>query len=141
MHGELYRTRRTSSDELRGSAVVFRLFRSENPPSPADLHVPTPPASDKPTTAMLKADIDSGATGDKVEHYDVGMAQLGTCDEAAGTPPSPERIALARKTAAENAPRRPAGYPYARQSWLIPAYIGFIAAAAAILSGALWLTR
>jgi hypothetical protein len=23
---------------------------------------------------MLKADIDSGATGDKVEHYDVGMA-------------------------------------------------------------------
>ena len=90
--------------------------------------------------AMLKADIDSGATGDKVEHYDVGMAQLGTCDEAGGTPPSPERIALARKTAAENAPKRPAGYPNARQSWVIPAYIGFIAAAAVILSSALWLT-
>ncbi|MHB2206349.1 hypothetical protein [Methylobacterium sp. CM6257] len=121
--------------------MVFRLFRSGSPPPPANLHVQPPPASEKPTTAMLKADIDSGATGDKVEQYDVGMAQLGTCDEVAGTPPSPERIALARKTEAENRPRRPAGYPYARQSWVIPAYIGFIAAAAVIVSGALWLTR
>ena len=119
---------------------MFRLFRSGDPPPPADLHVQAPPASKKPTTAMLKADIDSGARGDKVEHYDVGMAQLGTCDEAAGTPPSPERIALARKTAAENAPRRPVGYPNARQSWVIPAYIGFIVSAAVIVSGALWLT-
>jgi hypothetical protein len=85
---------------------------------------------------MLKADIDSGATGDKVEHYDVGMAQLGTCEEAGGTPPSPERLARARKTAAENRPRRPAGYRYARQSWGIPTYIGFIVSAAVIVSGA-----
>lgn len=121
--------------------MVFRLFRSGSPPPPANLRVQAPLASDKPTTAMLKADIDSGTTGDKVEHYDVGMAQLGTCDEAGGTPPSPERIALARKTAAENRPRRPAGYPYARQAWVIPAYIGFIAVAAVILSSALWLTQ
>lgn len=121
--------------------MVFRLFRSGSPPPPANLQVPAPPTSDNPTTAMLKADIDSGATGDKVEHYDVGMAQLGTCDEAAGTPPSPERIALARKTAAENAPKRPAGYPYARQAWVVPGYIGFIVSAAVIVSGALWLTH
>lgn len=119
---------------------MFRLFRSGDPPAPADLHVQAAPASKKPTTAMLKADIDSGAPGDKIEHYDVGMAQLGTCDEAGGTPPSPERIALARKTAAENAPRRPVGYPYTRQSWVISAYIGFIVSAAVIVSGALWLT-
>jgi hypothetical protein len=123
---------------LKGTPM---LFRSETPPSPGNLHVAEPPASDRPTTAMLKADIDSGATGDKVEHYDVGMAQLGTCDEAGGTPPSPERIALARKTAAENRPRRPAGYPYARQSWVIPTYIGFIVSAAVIVSGAIWLTH
>ena len=36
----------------------------------------------KPTTAMLKADIDSGSTGDKVAHYDPGLSQLGTDDEA-----------------------------------------------------------
>jgi len=60
---------------------------------------------------MLKAVIDGGVTGDKVEHYDVGVAQIGTCDKVAGTPPLPERIALTRKTAAENRPRRPAGYP------------------------------
>lgn len=120
---------------------MFRLFRSGSPPSLANLQVQAPPTSDNPTTAMLKADIDSGATGDKVEHYDVGMAQLGTCDEAAGTPPSPERIALARKTAVANAPKRPAGYPYARQAWGIPVYIGFIVSVAVIVSGALWLTR
>jgi len=45
---------------------------------------------------MLKADIDSGRTGDKVGVLDPGLSPLGTDDEAAGRPPSPFRIALAR---------------------------------------------
>jgi hypothetical protein len=49
------------------------------------------------TVAQLKEDIDSGLTGDKNIAPDPGMASLGTCDEAAGTAPTPERIALARK--------------------------------------------
>ncbi len=50
------------------------------------------------TVAQLKDDIDSGRTGDKVANADPGLSPLGTDDEAAGTPASPERIALARKT-------------------------------------------
>ncbi len=115
------------------------LFRSKTPPSPGNLHVAEPPASDRPTTAMLKADIDSGATGDKVEHYDVGMAQLGTCDEAGGTPPSPERIALARKTEAATRSARRAADPHGQRSWVMPAFVSFIVGAAGIVGGALWL--
>lgn len=88
---------------------------------------------------MLKADIDSGATADKVPHYDPGMAQLGTCDEVAGTPPSPERIALARKTEAATASARKAADPNGRRSWVMPAFVAFVAAAALIIGGALWL--
>ena len=42
------------------------VFRSEDPPPPANLKVDTPPDAERPTTAMLKGDIDSGRTGDKV---------------------------------------------------------------------------
>ena len=63
-------------------------LRSEDPPAPGSIDVKAPPASDRPTTAMLKADIDSGRTGDKVAHYDPGLSQLGTDDEAAGNAPS-----------------------------------------------------
>jgi hypothetical protein len=45
---------------------------------------------------MLKADIESGRTGDKVGVLDPGLSSLGTDDEAAGRPPSPFHIALAR---------------------------------------------
>jgi hypothetical protein len=42
------------------------------------------------TTPQLKMDIDSGATGDKLAVLDVGMVPLGTDDEAAGFPPTPD---------------------------------------------------
>jgi hypothetical protein len=48
------------------------------------------------TTARLRAEIDSGRTGDKVATIDPAAAPLGTDDEAAGTPPSAHAIALAR---------------------------------------------
>jgi hypothetical protein len=49
------------------------------------------------TVLQLKDDIDSGRTGDKNVTADPGMASLGTCDEAGGTPASPERVAMARE--------------------------------------------
>jgi hypothetical protein len=66
------------------------------PPTHTVKPVDPPPPSDQPTAAMLKADIDSGRTGDKVGVLDPGLSSLGTDDEAAGRPPSPFRIALAR---------------------------------------------
>jgi hypothetical protein len=69
---------------------------SDIPPTHTIKPVDPPPPSDQPTTAMLKADIDSGRTGDKVGVLDPGLSSLGTDDEAAGRPPSPFRIALAR---------------------------------------------
>jgi hypothetical protein len=49
------------------------------------------------TTDRLRADIDSGRTSDKVAGSDPAAAPLGTDDEAAGTPPSAEEVALARR--------------------------------------------
>lgn len=48
------------------------------------------------TVAQLKHDIDSGRTGDKVGGFDPAASPLGTDDEAAGAPPSPEVVAQAR---------------------------------------------
>ena len=115
------------------------LFRSEDPPSPGDLHVATPSASDRPTTAMLKADIDSGATGDKVAAYDPGLSQLETDDEAAGNAPSHERIALARKTEAAPARVRRASRPHGSSSWVVPGYCAAIGVIAGALTLSIWL--
>jgi hypothetical protein len=70
-----------------------------------------PPDSENPTTAQLKADINSGATGDKVGVFDPGLSTLGTDDEAAGTPPKREAIAAARR---EEVHARP---PDAKKPW------------------------
>ena len=117
------------------------LFRSETPPSPGNLHVAEPPASERPTTAMLKADIDSGATGDKIAAYDPGLSQLGTDDEAAGHAPSHDRIALARKTEAISANVRRAARPQGLDAWLVLGFGALIGGIGAVLSTALWLGR
>jgi hypothetical protein len=49
------------------------------------------------TTERLRADIDGGRTGDKVAGSDPAAAPLGTDDEAAGTAPRPEDVAMARR--------------------------------------------
>src|SRR3954468_9777249 len=69
---------------------------SDIPPARTVEPIDPPPPSDQPTSAMLKADINSGRNGDKVGGFDPGLSSLGTDDEAAGRPPSPFRIALAR---------------------------------------------
>jgi hypothetical protein len=57
--------------------------------------------------ARLRADIDSGRTGDKVPAADPVAAPLDTDEEAAGTPMAPEAIAQARQreTVRRHAPR------------------------------------
>jgi cobalamin biosynthesis Mg chelatase CobN len=49
------------------------------------------------TTDRLRDDIDSGRTQDKVATSDPAAAPLGTDEEAAGTPPSPQVVELARR--------------------------------------------
>ncbi len=66
------------------------MTQEDNRPRPAPA-----PVSTTPTAQELKGAIDSGRTGDKVAFDDPGAAPLGTDDEAAGTPDTAERVALA----------------------------------------------
>ena len=88
---------------------------------------------------MLKADIDSGSTGDKVAHYDVGLSPLGTDDEAAGLPPSPERIALARRTEAASPDVQARADVHGERAWVLPASVAVPITLAVVLGLALWL--
>ncbi len=67
----------------------------------------------QPTADQLRGEIDSGATHDKVGHSDPAAAPLGTDDEAAGTPPTAEQVATARRheTAREVRDPSPADQP------------------------------
>lgn len=96
----------------------------------------SPPESSHPTTAMLKGDIDSGRTGDKNPVFDPGLSPLGTDDEAAGRPPSPYRIALARQY--ENIGRwmkgsRMTSAAHNKNDGVPVTFIGFIVAAGLIM--------
>ena len=83
------------------------------------------------TIEQLRADIDSGRTGDKVSAPDPAMAPLGTDDEAAGTPPSPAAIALTRRL--ENSrPPQPAPRTGLGHAWILIAFV--IALAVAIVA-------
>lgn len=119
------------------------VLRSETPPPPADRVPEAPPASERPTVAQLKTEIDSGATGDKIAAHDPGLSPLGTDDEAAGRPPEPARIAEAR--AQETAPRRSRAARmktgHGENRWVMPAYAGVVLLAACVIGLALWLLR
>lgn len=93
-----------------------------------------------PTTAELKADIDSGRTGDKVPLLDPGLSPLGTDDEAAGRPPSGLRVALARfhETQQRWSRGSRAGAAHGREEWVMPVFIGFIAVAAVVFAAGIW---
>lgn len=67
-----------------------------------------PEVSTNPTTQQLKGDIDSGKTGDKVkEGFDLGLATLGTDDEAAGTPATSGEVTRAIAGETRGAARPP----------------------------------
>ena len=84
----------------------------------------SPPES----AARLRAEIDSGRTGDKVPAADPAAAPLGTDEEAAGTPTAPEAIAQARQreTLGQHAPRPRRGLGHA---WVQIVIVALIAGA------------
>lgn len=84
------------------------------------------------TVAQIKDDIDSGRTGSKVATADPGLSPLGTDDEAAGRPASPETIAKARAEEQRIGRAAQAGDPprsFAPAAWMI----AVIAALAAVI--------
>ncbi|ACL56193.1 hypothetical protein [Methylobacterium nodulans] len=117
--------------------------RTDLPPTHTIKPIDPPPAPGADSTsAQLKADIDSGRTGDKTEVFDPGLAPLGTDDEAAGHPPSPEQVAQARRsegdarwtaTGAEKA-----SYAHHRQNKALPYFLAFIVLVALIFASVLW---
>jgi hypothetical protein len=95
---------------------------------------PAVPEGSPNTTERLRADIDHGRTGDKVDFPDPAAAPLGTDDEAAGTPASRRRVAQARAAETKRAPG-----PEQRRHGLSFAW-GLIALLAALTLGcALWM--
>jgi hypothetical protein len=109
-------------------------------PSQAAKPIEPPPASGRPTAAQLRADINSGRTGDKVGVFDPALAPLGTDDEAGGHPPSPEQVAAARR---QERVAGPAGSdrnaPQGGPGFALYGFIAFIAAVALAFAGVLLL--
>lgn len=112
------------------------------PPSQTIQPMDPPPGSDRPTSAMLKGDIDSGRTGDKVEVFDPGLSPLGTDDEAAGHPPSAFRVALARQYETVDRWAKEAkktGAAHIKLDELPLTFIGLIAAVSVTILVGIWL--
>jgi hypothetical protein len=87
------------------------------------------------TTAQLRRDIESGATGDKIAVLDPAMSPLGTDDEAAGVPPTPELVQAVRE--AERLAAPPPGDPGRRvQHWLGLKLMAAVGVAVALSLGA-----
>lgn len=104
--------------------------------------LPAPPPDGQSTSAQLRRDVESGATGDKVPVLDPAAAPLGTDDEAAGAHTSPAVVDAVRR--AERA-TRPANTnpgssiaPGAARGAMQLA--GLLAFAVALALGALWLS-
>ena len=102
---------------------------TEIEPRPA---VPPAPGA-RSNLTQLRRDITSGATGDKVPVIDPAATPLGTDDEAAGAPPSPEMIAAVRRHERETAPRRSPLDPTdpgrdSRPAWQFAAAVALLAA-------------
>jgi hypothetical protein len=84
---------------------------------------------------MLKYDIDRGSGGDKVDAFDPAVAPLGTDDEAAGTPPQPEAVALAHS---QEIGSTRASSERTESDHAVEIYVGLVLALVAILSAAIW---
>jgi|RhiMetdeSRZDD1v2_1073273.scaffolds.fasta_scaffold3462334_2 hypothetical protein len=94
------------------------------------------PAARGATLEQLRADIDSGRTGDKVPGPDPAIAPLGTDDEAAGSPPSPETIDLARQL--ENRRVRHAAEPGVGSAWIMIVFTVFAGVVLVAFMALIW---
>ncbi|KFG67660.1 hypothetical protein [Microvirga sp. BSC39] len=119
------------------------MTKSDIPPTHTINPIDQPPDSDSPTAAMLKADIDSGASGDKTEVFDPGMAMLGTCEEASGTPLTPAQLAWARRQETFHRWRNgvKTGIAHHRRDGFPAIYVGFIVLAGLILVSGISMAR
>ena len=121
-------------------------FKTDIPPhaSAQPIDPPAPPDDPRPNAAMLKADIESGCTGDKVPVFDPGMAMLGTCEEAGGAPLTLEQIKLARleesKRRWDQAPDTSSAAHHKSDRGALLLFFGLIVFAAVAITGFLWLT-
>ncbi|MDO9442400.1 MAG: hypothetical protein Q7T73_16050 [Beijerinckiaceae bacterium] len=92
------------------------------------------PAGEPHPASALRADIDSGRTGDKIDHSDPAAAPLGTDDEAGGAPPSAAAMSRARQY--ETTRAAPHVEPQGRGRWVyaivIACVIVILAAFAAV---------
>jgi hypothetical protein len=84
--------------------------------------------STSPTLDHLRADIDRGLSGDKVAAPDPAIAPLGTDDDAAGTPPLSDAIALTQRleTSRPDEARPQTGLGHA---WILVAVVVMFASA------------
>jgi len=118
--------------------------RSDNhyadiPPTRTIKPMDTPPLTEGSTTAQLKGDIDSGRTGDKTQVFDPGLSPLGTDDEAAGTPPTPEQVDQARHQESSTRWKEDAkkdSYAHQDSRKALYAFIGFIGLVLVLFVGA-----
>jgi hypothetical protein len=119
------------------------MTKSDIPPTHTINPIDPPPDSDSPTAAMLKADIDSGVSGDKTEVFDPGMAMLGTCEEASGTPLTPSQLAWARRQETFHRWRngRKAGIAHNKRDGFHTIFVGFIALVGVILVSGISMIR
>jgi hypothetical protein len=114
------------------------------PPTHTIRPMDAPPMNAGSTTAQLKGDIDSGRTGDKNEAFDPGLSPLGTDDEAAGTPPKPEQVDLARHQESAERWRNDNdkdSYAHQNSRKALYAYVGFIALVLVLFAGAFSIFR
>ena len=88
--------------------------------------------SEPQTTDRLRHDIDSGLTGDKVKASDPSAVPLGADDEAAGHPPSADRVAMAADTAPLDHTEKPATH------WPLITMLGVAAVIVALALSFVW---
>ncbi|WP_342633952.1 hypothetical protein [Microvirga calopogonii] len=109
-----------------------RTIKPRDPPWP----------SGRPTATMLQADIDHGLTGDKNPMFDPSGVPLGTDDEAAGTPPTSLRVAVAcyYETVGRwvGSDWKPDIAPHKWEGALV-GFIGFIVAVGLVLTIGIWM--
>jgi hypothetical protein len=85
-----------------------------------------------PTVDRLRADIDSGRTGDKIPGSDPAAAPLGTDDEAAGTPIGGGLVAQARRAEVRGPGHSCGDGKRLGAAWVLIGFCGLLAATIAV---------